>query len=127
MSFDVCIFHLCRCCRALSQQGQSLSNCVGSTNAVTWGVFPGREIIQPTVVDYNSFGIWKDEAFALWTSQWGSAYAAESESARLFETIRSQWWLVNIVDNDFVNGDLFKFITEVRRLVRALVIIASLY
>jgi methylenetetrahydrofolate reductase (NADPH) len=46
--------------------------------AVTWGVFPGKEIIQPTVVDYNSFGIWKDEAFALWRSQWGQAYAPES-------------------------------------------------
>ena len=80
-------------------------------------MFPGREIIQPTVVDYNSFGIWKDEAFALWTSQWGSAYAAESESARMFETIRSQWWLVNIVDNDFVNGDIAKFMTEVRHWV----------
>ena len=28
-------------------------------NAVTWGVFPGREIVQPTVVDAVSFGIWK--------------------------------------------------------------------
>jgi hypothetical protein len=28
-------------------------------NAVTWGVFPGREIVQPTVVDMVSFGIWK--------------------------------------------------------------------
>lgn len=28
-------------------------------NAVTWGVFPGKEIVQPTVVDAQSFGIWK--------------------------------------------------------------------
>ncbi|CAI8053880.1 Methylenetetrahydrofolate reductase [Geodia barretti] len=34
--------------------------------AVTWGVFPGMEIIQPTVVDPVSFHIWKDEAFMLW-------------------------------------------------------------
>ena len=27
--------------------------------AVTWGVFPGKEIIQPTVVDPDSFLIWK--------------------------------------------------------------------
>jgi methylenetetrahydrofolate reductase (NADPH) len=32
-------------------------------NVVTWGVFPGREIIQPTVVDAASFSVWKDEAF----------------------------------------------------------------
>ncbi len=28
-------------------------------NAVTWGVFPGKEIIQPTVVDPISFLSWK--------------------------------------------------------------------
>lgn len=28
-------------------------------NAVTWGVFPGKEIIQPTVVDPISFVSWK--------------------------------------------------------------------
>ena len=28
-------------------------------NAVTWGVFPGKEIVQPTVVDPASFKIWK--------------------------------------------------------------------
>ena len=27
--------------------------------AVTWGVFPGKEIIQPTVVDPVSFHFWK--------------------------------------------------------------------
>lgn len=28
-------------------------------NAVTWGIFPGKEIIQPTVVDPVSFLYWK--------------------------------------------------------------------
>lgn len=28
-------------------------------NAVTWGIFPGREIVQPTVVDPVSFIYWK--------------------------------------------------------------------
>ena len=34
---------------------------VGPTdvNAVTWGVFPAKEIIQPTVVDPQSFAVWK--------------------------------------------------------------------
>lgn len=40
----------------------------GSANAVTWGVFPGREIVQPTVVDPASFRTWKEEAFELWMS-----------------------------------------------------------
>ena len=28
-------------------------------NAVTWGVFPGKEIIQPTIVEAISFMAWK--------------------------------------------------------------------
>ncbi|CAH8272769.1 unnamed protein product [Arabidopsis lyrata] len=35
-------------------------------NAVTWGVFPAKEIIQPTIVDPASFKVWKDEAFRTW-------------------------------------------------------------
>ena len=33
--------------------------------AVTWGVFPGREVLQPTVVDPVSFKVWKDEAVSV--------------------------------------------------------------
>ena len=32
---------------------------VEHTNAVTWGVFPSSEIIQPTVVDAQAFMAWK--------------------------------------------------------------------
>lgn len=28
-------------------------------NGVTWGIFPGKEIVQPTVVDPVSFLVWK--------------------------------------------------------------------
>jgi methylenetetrahydrofolate reductase (NADPH) len=28
-------------------------------NAVTWGVYPGKEIIQPTIVEAVSFMAWK--------------------------------------------------------------------
>ncbi len=31
-------------------------------NAVTWGVFPAREVVQPTVVDPQSFLVWKARA-----------------------------------------------------------------
>merc|ERR1712146_707849 len=46
------------------------------TTAVTWGVFPGQEIQQPTVVDHQSFMAWKDEAFGLW-HEWQSAIAED--------------------------------------------------
>ena len=45
---------------AVNTKGDMISN-VGPTdvNAVTWGVFPAKEIIQPTVVDPQSFAVWK--------------------------------------------------------------------
>lgn len=33
-------------------------------NAVTWGVFPGKEIIQPTIVEAISFMAWKVRIYA---------------------------------------------------------------
>ncbi|KAM9299174.1 methylenetetrahydrofolate reductase (NADPH) [Gastrophryne carolinensis] len=70
-------------------------------NAVTWGIFPGREIIQPTVVDPVSFMYWKDEAFALWIEQWAKLYEEESPSRMIIQYIHDNYFLVNLVDNDF--------------------------
>ena len=42
------------------QGSDDITNCdSNSPIAVTWGVFPGMEILQPTVVDPVSFHIWK--------------------------------------------------------------------
>ncbi|PHT57638.1 Methylenetetrahydrofolate reductase 1 [Capsicum baccatum] len=38
-------------------------------NAVTWGVFPAKEIVQPTIFYPASFMVWKDEAFEIWSSK----------------------------------------------------------
>lgn len=44
----------------LDVQGQNTTNAHDmQPNAVTWGIFPGREIVQPTVVDPVSFMYWK--------------------------------------------------------------------
>ncbi|XP_078094986.1 methylenetetrahydrofolate reductase (NADPH) isoform X2 [Mustelus asterias] len=69
--------------------------------AVTWGIFPGREIIQPTVVDPISFMYWKDEAFALWIEQWAKLYPTGSPSQQIIQDIHDHYYLVNLVDNDF--------------------------
>ena len=56
---------------AVDAKQHMVSN-VGPTdvNAVTWGVFPGKEVIQPTVVDPQSFMVWKvgtpNSCFAGW-------------------------------------------------------------
>ena len=75
--------------------------------AVTWGVFPGREVLQPTVVDVESFLVWKEEAFALWMI-WADAYDEESVSRELIlGEIMESFFLVSVVDADFVAGDIF--------------------
>lgn len=92
-----------------------------SVNAVTWGVFPctaitsfrpksvflGKEIVQPTIVDIPSFLVWKDEAFELWMTEWGSLYEEGSKSKKILNEIRSHWLLVSLVENDFRTGDIF--------------------
>ena len=82
-------------------------------NAVTWGVFPGKEIVQPTIVEAVSFMAWKDEAFEL-GYQWSDYYKQGSTSHDLIKQIMDTHFLVNVVHNDFKNGqDIFKpFIDE---------------
>lgn len=70
--------------------------------AVTWGVFPCKEVLQPTVVDAASFLVWKDEAFALWIEQWARLYDDEAPSADLLHDIHGTFFLVNLIDHDFV-------------------------
>ncbi|XP_054995492.1 methylenetetrahydrofolate reductase (NADPH) isoform X2 [Sorex araneus] len=83
-------------------KGENITNAPGlQPNAVTWGIFPGREVIQPTVVDPVSFMFWKDEAFALWTEQWGRLYEEGSPSRGVIQHIHDNYFLVNLVDNDF--------------------------
>ena len=77
-------------------------------NAVTWGIFPNREIVQPTIVETVSFLAWKDEAFKL-GEDWSRCYPASSGSRQLIEEVMSQCYLVNIVNNDFHQShEIFK-------------------
>lgn len=64
-------------------------------NAVTWGVFPGKEIVQPTIVETVSFLAWKDEAFRF-GSDWARCHPADSPSRKLINSIMDSWYLVNI-------------------------------
>ncbi|AAS50537.2 AAR170Wp [Eremothecium gossypii ATCC 10895] len=72
-------------------------------NAVTWGIFPGREVLQPTIVEKASFLAWKDEFYRIlddWRLSFDENGAADS--AALLAHLTSDYALVNIVDNDFV-------------------------
>ena len=73
--------------------------------AVTWGVFPGSEIVQPTVVDPVSFNAWRAEAFGIWRDVWGKLYPDDSHSRGIINDIVNKYYLVNLVDNDFPKGN----------------------
>lgn len=79
---------------AVNKQGSWISNVEKTAvNAVTWGVFPAKEIIQPTVVDPSSFEVWKDEAFEIWSRGWGRLYPGGDPSRKLLEEVGDYWFL----------------------------------
>ncbi|KAF9520531.1 hypothetical protein BS47DRAFT_1287077 [Hydnum rufescens UP504] len=98
---------------AANAKGDLLSNVSEETrNAVTWGVFPGQEIAQPTVIERDSFLAWKTEAFATW-AQWAVFYPPYSEERRLLENVRNERWLVSVVHHDFKSPEaLWTFLSE---------------
>ncbi|KAH0711458.1 hypothetical protein KY289_007417 [Solanum tuberosum] len=99
---------------AVNKEGNWISN-VNQTdvNAVTWGVFPAKEIIQPTVVDPASFMVWKDEAFEIWSRGWAQLYPETDPSRKLLEQVQNSYFLISLVDNDYINGDLFSIFKDI--------------
>ena len=94
--------------QAVNVEGTTHSNLrPDAVSAVTWGIFPGEEVIQPTVVDAKTFHVWKDEAFEIWLEEWAALYEEESTPRRLIEEIHDSYWLLNLVENDYINGDIF--------------------
>ncbi|CAF1872641.1 hypothetical protein F2Q70_00028823 [Brassica cretica] len=82
-------------------------------NAVTWGVFPAKEIIQPTIVDPSSFNVWKDEAFETWSRNWANLYPEAADPSRnLLEEVKNSYYLVSLVENDYINGNIFKVFSD---------------
>ncbi|TPX35953.1 methylenetetrahydrofolate reductase [NAD(P)H] [Synchytrium microbalum] len=86
---------------AVNRHGDLRTNTKGDgPNALTWGVFPGQEIVQPTVVEAVSFMAWKDEAFELW-GRWSNLYDPKSKSAQVITEIHDTWFLMNVVHNNY--------------------------
>mmetsp|Transcript_16525 Transcript_16525/g.28076 ORF Transcript_16525/g.28076 Transcript_16525/m.28076 type:complete len:131 (-) Transcript_16525:141-533(-) len=102
--------------QAINKEGTKHQNVDDNEiNAVTWGVFKGREIIQPTVVDHQAFEIWKNEVFRAWHDTWGAIYKGEDgdeASLKFLDQCSNDLFLVNIVDNDFIEGDLSKILLD---------------
>jgi len=85
----------------------------GDANAVTWGVFPGKEIATTTIIEEMSFKAWKvrrrchgvsrraqEEAFAIW-AEWEHLYALRSPTRQLLRSTGDERWLVSIVHHDY--------------------------
>lgn len=81
---------------AVNKSGELKTNAPGDgPNAVTWGVFPGKEIVQPTIVETVSFLAWKDEFYRL-GQDWANCHSSVSPSRYAIEDIMDTWYLVNI-------------------------------
>ncbi|RLV94168.1 Methylenetetrahydrofolate reductase 2 [Spathaspora sp. JA1] len=108
---------------AVDKDGNLTTNCKDDDiNAVTWGVFPGEEILQPTIVEKTSFLAWKDEVYRLF-SEWGNVLGSNLAGAdpekvkdflELMNTLSNDFVLCNLVNNDFIDDDstIFKLIEE---------------
>lgn len=72
-----------------------------SVNPVTWGTFTGKEIITPTIIEAVSFKSWLDEAFGIW-AEWQRVYQPGSESSKLLERVRKDYWLINVIDHGYL-------------------------
>jgi methylenetetrahydrofolate reductase (NADPH) len=87
----------------------------GTTNAVTWGAFPGKEIITPTIIEKVSFKAWSEEAFGIW-AEWARVYSnrggRDTENAgrahaskELIENVSGDVWLVNVIHHRYIEKD----------------------
>ncbi|OJD12567.1 methylenetetrahydrofolate reductase [Emergomyces pasteurianus Ep9510] len=98
----------------VNKNGELKTNTTDSPNAVTWGIFASKEIIQPTIVETISFLAWKDEAYRL-GDDWAKCHPATSPSRHLIQQVMDSWYLVNIVNNDFhKTHDIFNLFKDLK-------------
>lgn len=74
------------------------------TNAVTWGVFRGAEVVTTTIIEAQSFKTWKKQAFDVW-NDWAESFERDSEPQNLLNEIEDSYCLCSIIDNDFKRAD----------------------
>jgi methylenetetrahydrofolate reductase (NADPH) len=81
--------------------------------AITWGCFPKREIIQPTIYDSEIFCVWKQEAFEKFDSWANCIKTEEEEKENVFlQNAKNELFLMTIVDNDYITPSVQKILME---------------
>lgn len=84
----------------------------GEANTVTWAVFPGKEIVQSTIIERESFEAWREEAFEVW-AEWALLFGKGTASRKLIEGVREERWLVTVVHHDYKDREgLWRFLAE---------------
>ncbi|RHZ69565.1 hypothetical protein CDV55_101341 [Aspergillus turcosus] len=74
-----------------------------NVNAVTWGVFRGKEIVTPTIIEEVSFRAWGEEAYRIW-DEWRRVYPRGTPTERFLDEVKNDVWLVCVVGQDFGAG-----------------------
>jgi methylenetetrahydrofolate reductase (NADPH) len=102
--------------QAINKNGDIIQDSTGQVVcALTWGVFPNHEIVQPTIYDSEVFLVWKDEAFSKW-DEWIRLYEEDEvkspESAEYLKHIRDEYYLMTIFDNDYIFPKIEDMIKE---------------
>jgi methylenetetrahydrofolate reductase (NADPH) len=71
-----------------------------AVHSVTWGSFPGKEIVTPTIIEEISFRAWAEEAFGIWR-EWERCYAPGSEARKVVRDCGKGLWLVNVIGQQY--------------------------
>lgn len=50
----------------------------------------------------------QDEAFQLWLTEWATLYEEGSQSKEVIQGIVNSYYLVSVVENNFIDGDIFQ-------------------
>jgi len=101
---------------ASSIDGELVSKPTLQRNALTWGIFPGKEVVQTTLISSESFDIWKKEAFSIWQKSWISLLPPQvcPDAIQIIKGMAKSYYLVNLVENNYMTGDLFRIFKEVQ-------------
>lgn len=102
--------------RKMNGHGASSKKTPGTSgvNAVTWGVFRGKEIVTPTIIEAESFRAWAEEAYSIW-GEWRRCFPRGSEEEQCLERCRQDIVLVNVVGQRYVREEgqlLWKLLLE---------------
>lgn len=77
---------------------------MSGVNAVTWGVFRGKEILTPTTIEEPSFRAWGEEAYCIW-EEWRRVFPRGSPEEQFLKKCRQDLVLVNVVGQRFVGAE----------------------